>query len=243
MKSPNLFILTFILFIKDLNYSVNCEKQNTASTQINKEMITQEDVRASSNVSNQTRKYLSGSPSNQTKMYSSDIESDTPNLPDQGLEVVSVTKELNHNTTITSDEHLTNESSVTKEISKNLLNQNKLSKQVSNDKQQQTSKKKPLSVPLNSTVKLTNSTIKKVDECSKAQIDYLILSLIWPVSICSKRACILNSPQRWFIHNLSPLFHIQDNNQISKCCSKRPFNASEIGSLITTELKVRLIFE
>ena len=231
MKSPNLFIITFILFLTDLNDSVS-------GTKLVRNPITHLAV-PSTNSSEPKAPPFAGRP--KPAQSPSNLES-SPNLPENGLKVVSVTKALTNNTTITSDEHLTNESSVSKELSKNLLNQ-ELKNQEAKNKQQGAQPKKTTKLLANSTALSkgllpANSTNRKVvDECSKTQFDYLVLSLSWPVNICTQRACVV-SPERWFIHNLSPLFHLQDNNQISQCCKKRPFNASELGP-ITSELKVQ----
>lgn len=243
MKSPNLFIITFILFLTDLNDSVSATKL------VRKPIIHPTELPANSSAPKAPP--FTGRP--KSTQSPSNLES-SPNLPDNGLKVVSVTKALTNNTTITSDEHLTNESSVSKELSKNLLNHQEQKNQELKNKQAAATGQLPkkISKPLlaNSTVALykagSNSTgggggggakQKVVDECPKTQFDYLVLSLSWPVNICSQRACVV-SPQRWFIHNLSPLFHLlQDNNQISQCCKKRPFNTSELGP-ITSELKV-----
>lgn len=268
MKSPNLFIITFILFLTDLNDSVS-------ATKLVRKTITHQPA-PSSNVSSAPSASFASAPnapapsasilstpnvstprtpsaafagrSNSLSLAPSNLQN-TPNLPDSGLKVVSVTKALANNTTITSDEHLTNESSVSKELSKNLRNQELKNQEMKNQelkKKQQSKVNGPKKIQLqtNSTSHSKghkphatgNSTKKVVDECSKTQFDYLVLSLTWPVNLCSQRACVV-SPQRWFIHNLSPLFHLQDNNQISQCCKKRPFNASELGP-ITGELKV-----
>ena len=230
MKSPNLFLLIFILFLTDLNDSVSGTKL------VRKPIIHPAELPANSSAPKAPP--FAGRPKPPTQSPSN-LES-SPNLPDNGLKVVSVTKALTNNTTITSDEHLTNESSVSKELSKNLLNQELKNKQASPPLKKTTKPLPGKSTALPSGNATSGGTTTKkivVDECSKTQFDYLVLSLSWPVNICSQRACVV-SPQRWFIHNLSPLFHLsQDNNQISQCCKKRPFNASELGP-ITSELKV-----
>ena len=227
----NLVIITFILFLTDLNHSVNSEEKRLAvKNQIERSIR----LKRSANITTEA----SQSSTLNSKMLTENV------FYEKGLKVKSVIKAMSSNLTIVSDEHLSNESSITKEISKNLLNQDLISKQPKEDKQlkKSTNQLNVTSTQLNASTKLStaNATTtqppKTIDECSKTQFDYLALRLSWPVNICSKRACILNSPQRWFIHNLSPLFHLQDK-QLSQCCGKRPFNTSELGS-ITNELKV-----
>lgn len=231
MKGSAVFILTFLLFITDLNRCLSEKQQNIT--------------------------IISNLPTDDLPIPNLQI----PNLPNKGLKVVSITKVAN-GLTIKSDEHISNESTITKEISKTLLNK-QLNKQQQQSKElnEKLLKKKLLNVtvPAKTQLNTTDSPIKKVDECSKFKFDYLVLSLYWPVNICAKKACkffsflsvalkiliyftfslikgILNSPQRWFIYHLSP--GMQNNQFLAQCCAKRPFNTSELGNIVTNELKV-----
>ena len=157
MKSPNLFIITFLLFITDLNHTGNCEKSTAPSNP--------PDLADLPNLQNPTSSTSLQKPSN---------------IASTQLKLFSIISKERNDTKPTTKEHSPNASSVTDAIDKNRANQQQ-PKRLTNDK---SFKKKPH----NSTVKVaTNST--RLEECSKSKLDYLVLSLNWPINICSKKAC------------------------------------------------------